>query len=61
MRITLNCAAFLGMLLGDWIITRETVFDSFLYDIPTKYERSYISYLLDPILDDVNTWTRPRT
>jgi hypothetical protein len=59
MRITLNCAAFLGMLLGNWIINRETIFDSFLYEIPTKYERSYISYLLDPILDDVNTWTRP--
>jgi lipoprotein signal peptidase len=60
MRITLNCAAFLGMLLGNWIITSETLFDSFLYDVPTKHEEFYIADFLDPILDDVNMWTRPQ-
>ena len=59
-RITLNCATLLGILLGDWLITGETIFDAFLYDIPSEHRKSYIPSLLDPILDDINMWTRPQ-
>lgn len=58
MRLGLNCASILGLLLGDWLIHNETMFDSFVYDMPSKYHESEVTEWIDPILDRIDSWTR---
>jgi hypothetical protein len=58
MRLSLNCAYLLGLLLGDWLMHDETMFDAFIYDIPSKHEESELVEWLDPVLDRLDSWTR---
>jgi hypothetical protein len=58
MRVGLNCASILGLLLGDWIINDETFLDSFVYDIPSRHGESLVIEWMDPFLVRLNSWTR---
>lgn len=58
MRVGLNCASILGLLIGDWIINDETFLDSFIYDIPSRHQEPEVIEWMDPLLDQLDSWTR---